>query len=140
MAIGGFAIAAFAAGLAGCVPPVDVPLGDPQAPVSFSGQVQPLLAARCGDYHTAGGVATFFGYPLRLDPELAYESLLTTSALRDENLRYVVPGDPDGSYLIEKISSNQPRFGNRMPLGSVPLTEAQIGVIRRWIAEGALDN
>jgi hypothetical protein len=51
----------------------------------------------------------------------------------------VVPGDPDASYLLEKLGAN-PRSGVRMPQGLTPLTAEQIELIRTWIAEGAQDN
>lgn len=51
----------------------------------------------------------------------------------------VVPGDPDASYLMEKLSAN-PRSGVRMPQALAPLSEEQINLIRTWIAEGAQNN
>jgi hypothetical protein len=66
-------------------------------------------------------------------------------------VRIIAPGNPDGSYMILKITpgivtcAGQPclstppcRTGSQMPLG-VPagLPAAQIETIRRWIAAGA---
>lgn len=52
----------------------------------------------------------------------------------------VIPGDPDGSYLLEKLTQDNPRFGDRMPLFQTPLSADQIELIRTWIAEGAQNN
>jgi hypothetical protein len=53
----------------------------------------------------------------------------------------VVPGAPDASYLYQKLSSDQPCAGYRMPrsdFGSVPLPDCVIALVRSWIAAGAL--
>jgi hypothetical protein len=62
----------------------------------------------------------------------------------------VVPGNPDASYLYQKVSGTNlgadpdgPCAGQtngspaRMPLGGTPLCDAQIDQIRQWIAAGA---
>jgi hypothetical protein len=60
----------------------------------------------------------------------------------------VVPGKPEKSMLIAKLSATPP-FGDRMPFFSerrkkktppVYLTEEEVGVIKTWISEGARDN
>ena len=50
----------------------------------------------------------------------------------------VIAGDPDNSYLIEKLGPN-PAVGAQMPFGRPPLPQADIDVIRTWIANGAVD-
>lgn len=48
----------------------------------------------------------------------------------------VVPGDPEASYLMEKISADKPTSGEPMPpMGRLP--PAVIELIRRWITVGA---
>ena len=50
----------------------------------------------------------------------------------------VVPGNPDSSFLFEKLEGNiTPTEGSRMPLVGRPLTPAELDLIRRWIAAGA---
>jgi hypothetical protein len=51
----------------------------------------------------------------------------------------VAPGDPDGSYLLQKITSATPRDGVRMPPDQ-PLPAHKIEAIRLWIAAGAQDD
>lgn len=52
----------------------------------------------------------------------------------------VEPGDPDASYLIDKLEGNQAAGTSRMPLGGAALDQATIDMIRQWITDGALDN
>jgi hypothetical protein len=52
----------------------------------------------------------------------------------------VVPGNPDASYLYQKLSSARPCYGEQMPLGDfgpVPLPDCVVAIVRAWIAEGA---
>jgi hypothetical protein len=48
----------------------------------------------------------------------------------------VRPGDPDASYLIQKLEGRA-AVGARMPLGAPALPQATIDVIRQWITQGA---
>lgn len=48
----------------------------------------------------------------------------------------VVPGQPDQSLLLMKLSPSPP-CGNRMPLGGTPFTDAQLAMVRSWIVNGA---
>ena len=54
-------------------------------------------------------------------------------------LMRVAPGDPDGSYLLQKIASTTPQDGVRMPPDQ-PLPPHKIEAIRLWIAAGAQDD
>src|SRR5262249_39936586 len=49
--------------------------------------------------------------------------------------RTIVPGDPDASELIARVTSSDPE--TRMPYHSAPLPQAQIELLRRWIKQGA---
>lgn len=51
----------------------------------------------------------------------------------------IVPGDPDASYLIEKLSAN-PRTGRQMPDRRPPLSEEELQLFVTWIQEGAANN
>ncbi|GIW81532.1 MAG: hypothetical protein KatS3mg105_3339 [Gemmatales bacterium] len=57
----------------------------------------------------------------------------------DSDLPAVVPGKPEKSYLVELI---EPRDGKkpRMPEGRDPLHPTQVELIKRWIAQGAVDD
>ena len=51
----------------------------------------------------------------------------------------VEPGKPDESLMLQKLSPNPP-CGNRMPVGGNPFTDAQLEMIRSWIAAGAKND
>lgn len=51
----------------------------------------------------------------------------------------VVPGDPEGSYLFEKLTASIPANGDPMPPGA-PLSAAKIEMVRSWIEAGAADD
>jgi hypothetical protein len=82
--------------------------------------------------HTGAGAP--FG--LQLDPGFSYGNLIDVPSPRDSNLIRVVPGDPDASFLIQKLDGTQ-TLGERMPDGGPYLTTATINVIRKWIQDGA---
>lgn len=52
----------------------------------------------------------------------------------------VVPGNPNASYVFEKVTKDRPQAGDRMPGSGVELSGAQIDLLRRWIAAGAKDD
>ena len=118
--------------IAGCP---TAPSGTTDSKVSFANQVQPILTPNCASCHQPGGFADNAGVALDLRAGQAYAELLAGADEHD----YVVAGDPDGSFVYEKIASSNPSDGARMPL-SGPLPDADIETIRTWIAEGALDN
>ena len=74
------------------------------------------------------------------DKESAYQSLVgkTAAGLRCAGKQLVVPGKPDESLLLSKVTS--PPCGDHMPLGGSPLTDDQVEMIRTWIAAGAKDD
>jgi hypothetical protein len=68
----------------------------------------------------------------------SYALLVNVPSRQRPNLMLVAPGNPDASYLIQKLEGSAGIAGLRMPLSGPPyLTEGQIRVIRRWIEEGA---
>ncbi len=50
------------------------------------------------------------------------------------------PGNPDNSYLIQKVMGDPDIVGARMPLGRAPLTPDQIALLREWVTDGAPNN
>ena len=77
-------------------------------------------------------------YGLRLDPGFSAGNLINVPSPRNANLIRVVPGDPDASFLIQKLQGADGLLGDRMPDGGPYLTTATINVIRQWIQNGAL--
>jgi hypothetical protein len=146
------ALAAIALAMAGCALEPDVgPLlagackntdGHPEASVSFSAQIRPLLnRARsmggCG-CHMPNATGTNTGI------QLSGLNLSSLSSLRlggfNSRGQIVIPMQPCASILYQKVDEAPP-FGSRMPLGGPPfLTDEEIGLMHDWIAEGAPDN
>jgi hypothetical protein len=68
----------------------------------------------------------------------AYALLVNVPSRQRPDLMLVAPGNPDASYLIQKLEGTPGIVGLRMPRNGPPyLTEGQIKVIRRWIEIGA---
>lgn len=108
----------FAAGTAQAAPPVD-----------FQREVQPILAEHCAQCHGVDAAERKSG--LRLD--------LRASALKggDSGEAAIVPGQPDKSGLIERITSTDPEFVMPPPKHKKPLSVKQTETLRQWIKEGA---
>jgi hypothetical protein len=72
------------------------------------------------------------------DPASAYAALVgkKTPGVKCSTGVLVVPGDPSSSLFLQKLSPNPP-CGDQMPVGGAPLADAQLGMIRSWIAAGA---
>lgn len=73
---------------------------------------------------------------LRLTEDVSYSLLVNAPSVEQPALKRVLPGDPDGSYLVRKISGTA-AVGGRMPLGGPPLPQEAIDAIRQWIRDGA---
>jgi hypothetical protein len=72
-------------------------------------------------------------------PDLAYSALLAATydpAAAGTFARRVVPGQPDQSYLWNKVGTPQPVSGSPMPLGGM-LPTCDLQDIRHWILNGA---
>lgn len=52
----------------------------------------------------------------------------------------VEPGDPDASYLVQKLRGDAGIDGERMPEGGPYLSDAEIARVISWINDGAKDN
>jgi len=76
---------------------------------------------------------------LRLDEGASYALLVNASSVEVPALRRVQPGNPDASYLIQKLEGTA-AVGSRMPLNGTPLPQATIAVIRQWISNGAANS
>src|SRR5450631_577137 len=74
---------------------------------------------------------------LRLDSANSYNLLVGVSSAEVPSLFRIKPGDPDLSYVIQKLEGHA-AVGARMPFGGPYLSGAVIAVIRQWITDGAL--
>jgi hypothetical protein len=73
---------------------------------------------------------------LRLDAVNSYAMLVGVSSTEVPSLKRVAPGDPDNSYLVQKIEGHA-SVGARMPLGGPYLDANTVAMIRQWITNGA---
>ncbi len=73
---------------------------------------------------------------LRLDAANSYSLLVNVPSGERPNVLRVAPGDPSNSYLIQKLEGTA-GVGERMPAGLPALPQADINMIRQWIAAGA---
>jgi hypothetical protein len=117
--------------------PYPPPTPDPAAP-TFTDVSSQILTPICTPCHTANGRSPAGG--LNLTSSVAWVNLVNAASSGKSGATRVVPGDPDGSYLIQKLLGAPGIVGARMPFGGPYLSNAQITLIRNWIAAGALDD
>jgi hypothetical protein len=78
---------------------------------------------------------------LNLDPGSSWGALVNIVSSQDMLRTRVVPMDPDGSFLIQKLEGTPGIIGARMPADGPPyLQQSTIDVIRLWIQNGAPMN
>jgi hypothetical protein len=77
---------------------------------------------------------------MSLDHDVAYDSIVRASSSRKPGAVRIVPGDPDASYLVQKVEGASGIVGVRMPQGGPYLSDGQILILRRWIQLGAPRN
>lgn len=116
-------------------PPPQTP-PPPPANQSLFQQVQDtVLTPNCTGCHVGAGAPQ----GLRLDAGNSYALLVNVASTQVPSLLRVSPGDPQNSYLVQKIEGRA-AVGGRMPLGRNPLPQASIDLVRSWIAGGAQMN
>jgi hypothetical protein len=108
-----------AGGFAACVP---------TAVRDYASEVQPVLSACHGEVCHGGA----FLVPAQL-------MMLVGAATREccGRRRLIVPGQPEQSYVLDKVSGQNLCDGSRMPLGGPYLTPSQVQILSDWICEGA---
>jgi hypothetical protein len=100
--------------------------------------IQEVFVQNCVSCHTTAS-------DLDLSVGHAWANLVGQAAPRAESCggTLVVPGNPSGSYLYQKISAPTPCSGLQMPrgdFGSEPLPDCLVTLVRAWIAGGALES
>lgn len=109
-----------------------VPAAAPAAdPVSFKNHVSVILQNRCVACHKPGGEGfQASGLDLR-----SYEGLMKGT----KHGPIVVPGDAFTSNLNVLVEGRAAK-AIRMPHNQKPLSAHEIGVLKRWVDEGAKNN
>lgn len=104
------------------------PDSSPPTKVGYYRDIRPIFQANCHGCHQP---AKQGGDYVMTDPKLLSKGGETGEPA-------IVPGDVSKSQLISQI---RPKDGEAaMPKGQKPLSEEQIKLIERWIAEGAVDD
>lgn len=98
-----------------------------EAPVDFAREVRPLLNAHCTACH--GGVKNAGG--------ISFLARDTALAEGDSGERAVVPGDPDSSEMLRRVTSTDEDVRMPPPDHGRALTAAEVDILRHWIAHGA---
>ncbi|MEZ6061838.1 MAG: DUF1549 domain-containing protein [Planctomycetaceae bacterium] len=94
----------------------------------FQRDVRPLLSDRCLACHGPDE------HERQADLRLDQPASLTADR---DGLRVVVPGDPDASELIIRVTSDDESLVMPPPESGKTLSDEEIGILRRWIASGA---
>lgn len=96
-----------------------------QEKIDFNTDIRPILNNKCINCH--GGVKQSGGFGL-----VFRENALAKTA---SDVYGIVPGHPEKSELIKRITHHDPEF--RMPLDGEPLSDEEIELLTRWIEQGA---
>jgi hypothetical protein len=99
------------------------------AAVDYIRQVRPILSRHCLACHGRDEANRKAG--LRLDTFEGATATLQSGATA------IVPGNPDASDLIFRVTEEDPAVRMPPPKGGQPLTPEEVEVLTRWIAEGA---
>lgn len=93
----------------------------------------------CTPCHTNVGRTPSAG--LNLAEGQSFQALVGVASRNKPGATFVIPGNPDGSYLLHKLIGQADIVGARMPRSNGPyLTAGQISIIRRWIELGAKND
>lgn len=106
----------------------------PNVDATLASLQQNIFGAICINCHTGSNAPR----GLRLDSEEnSYAFLVSHAADEKPELMRVNPGNPDASYIVQKLEGASGIVGGRMPLGGPYLSQTQINNVRDWIANGA---
>ena len=100
--------------------------GQPLFSVDYEKQIRPILEANCMDCHGAD----------KPKARLQVDQRPVLLQGGDSGLPAIVPGNPEKSHLIELLKSKDP--DERMPRKADPLSDKDIALLEKWIAEGAV--
>jgi mono/diheme cytochrome c family protein len=125
--------------------PTPTPTPTPNPNVTFSSIQSEIFETSdasgrrvCSTCHTSTGRSPAGG--LNLNHDAAYDQLVNVPTRAMPGAMRVIPGDPARSYLVRTIEGTSGIAGQRMPINGPYLTEAQIAIIKQWIASGAPRN
>jgi hypothetical protein len=113
---------------------------DPNGPAggpSLDAIQDQVFTPACSFCHSGGTGSGDLPASLDLSSASAsFTSLVGVESLQVMGVDLVVPGDPDGSYLIQKLEDANGIGGSQMPRNSAPLDQSVIDDVRLWISNG----
>lgn len=120
-------------------PPASPPPPPPPAALSavFSDIQDNVFTPNCATAGCHAGASAPQG--LQLDAQNSFALLVGVASSEVPTILRVAPGDPNNSYLIQKLEGTA-AAGGQMPLGRPPLPQSTIDVVRQWIIDGATDD
>jgi hypothetical protein len=90
---------------------------------------------QCVSCHRADGPYAPYGFVPEVD-------LIDVTATYRNDMKLVVPGDVDASFMMMKVDADHAssEWGAPMPYGYESLSEPQVALLTQWILEGARNN
>ena len=126
--------------------PITCPITVAKASPAFATDIVPAIQGSCGSSATSchGGVAptghvSYSGTAAQLHAALVNVPAASAPA----GWVLVKPNDPAHSWIIEKVTKDQPGgggHGTRMPQGNPNLCQPTIDTLSAWITAGAPNN
>src|SRR6185436_3131019 len=98
------------------------------AKISFDRQIRPIFQGVCIGCHQ----------PAKAKGDYSMMSREKMLAAGESKLPAIVPGQPDKSNLVKLITPDKGEA--EMPKGKKALSPVEIELVRKWIAEGAVDD
>ena len=122
-------------------PPPDPPPPPPPPPPpgasfgpNFSEIQAGLFTPTCASCHGGGNPSA----GLNLEAGNSYANLVGIASSQEPGTQRVNAGNPDASYLVQKLEGTAASGGVMPPSGAIP--QADIDVVRQWISAGAIDD
>ncbi len=111
---------------------VSAPVGDP----ALHAKAVEIFDEYCTACHAEGGdLSDPSEFPLEGDL-----GMLVGLKANESDKLLIAPGDPKGSYLMDKVLSTPAMKEDLMPLGDDPLPAAKLQVLRDWITSIPADD
>jgi len=112
----------------GCIGLIDTSRAAEAEPLNFSRDIRPILSAKCFACHG----------PDSQDRDADYRMDTKEGAFADlGGYHAIIPGDPDNSEIIKRVISDDEDKLMPPPKHKKPITQEEIALLKRWIAEGA---
>ena len=106
----------------------------PGPAISYAVDIEPMFVADCTGMGCHGGVMPQASLDLRTGA--GYDDLVGVASEQCDRVR-VEPGQPDTSYLLDKLLGVDMCFGTRMPKAAPAYSATELDLVTAWICQGA---